>query len=401
MILPVSVLILAKNEEKTIRFCISSLIKHVQEIIVCDTGSSDRTVRVVESFGAKVIRMRIKNDFSVVRNSMITQAKAKWILNLDADCRIAEKDVSKLGSLLLSDDRTDVYSLPLRSYSNQFGLITSWFPSRGQYAKEERFSRSYGYYLYYRPSLFRNIPEIRYTFPVHESLTPAIKKHGLRVRKIEIPIHHFEFFKGMEHHYKKHRFYANLEKEIIRRWPNWNHAYYCLIHDMLLYERDLSEAKQLAQKLTKLNPRRALFWTSRGIIEMEMGNLYTAEDFIKKAIDLKKTPDNLCLLGWVYLKRKEYHKSEAVFKKTLNKKQHHPLALNLLGVAKERQGFLIQALRYFKKASRIHPGYSDPLFNAGLVYERLGKLAEARNSYRKADQIDRSSKMEFVGIKKT
>src|SRR3989338_152893 len=119
MKLPISLLILAKNEEKTIGFCIEPLKNYVQEIIVCDTGSKDRTIAIARSLGAKVIKMKLNNDFAAVRNAMIEKSSCPWLLQLDADSRIATCDLPLLFRLM-SKKNVSAYEFPRRNYTRDF-----------------------------------------------------------------------------------------------------------------------------------------------------------------------------------------------------------------------------------------------------------------------------------------
>ncbi len=83
-----SVLILAKNEEKNIAACIRS-VGFADEIIVIDSGSEDQTDTIAESLGARVIRHEMGVDgFAGQRNFALQQARMDWVLYLDADERI-------------------------------------------------------------------------------------------------------------------------------------------------------------------------------------------------------------------------------------------------------------------------------------------------------------------------
>lgn len=80
-----SACMIVKNEEWTIRHCLESLQGLVDEIIVVDTGSTDNTIDIVNSFGCKVITFAWDNDFSHARNAGIKHALGDWILVVDAD----------------------------------------------------------------------------------------------------------------------------------------------------------------------------------------------------------------------------------------------------------------------------------------------------------------------------
>ncbi|MCL5438711.1 MAG: glycosyltransferase family 2 protein [Patescibacteria group bacterium] len=86
----ISVIILTKNEEKNIIDCIES-IKWVDEIIIIDDYSSDRTCDLVKSFKDQKILIyekRLENDFSAQRNFGLSKASGEWVLFIDADERV-------------------------------------------------------------------------------------------------------------------------------------------------------------------------------------------------------------------------------------------------------------------------------------------------------------------------
>lgn len=83
---PISVLILAKNEEHNIRECIQSC-SFAQEVIVIDDFSTDPTVSIAEGLGAKVIQRSMNGDWGGQQTFAIEQASCEWIFFIDADER--------------------------------------------------------------------------------------------------------------------------------------------------------------------------------------------------------------------------------------------------------------------------------------------------------------------------
>ena len=81
----ISACYMVKNEEKNLPRSINSLKSQVDEIIVIDTGSTDKTIEIAESFGAKVLTTQWQDDFSTPRNMAIDAATGDWIIFLDAD----------------------------------------------------------------------------------------------------------------------------------------------------------------------------------------------------------------------------------------------------------------------------------------------------------------------------
>lgn len=80
----ISAVVIAKNEEKIIGKCLESLA-WCDEIVVVDDFSSDNTVAIAKSQGARVFRKRLNNNFAKQRNYGLKQAMGDWVLFVDAD----------------------------------------------------------------------------------------------------------------------------------------------------------------------------------------------------------------------------------------------------------------------------------------------------------------------------
>ncbi|MBK7632424.1 MAG: glycosyltransferase family 2 protein [Ignavibacteriales bacterium] len=80
-----SLSMIVKNEERHLARCLSSVKDVVDEIVIVDTGSTDNTIEIAESFNAKIFHFDWVNDFSAARNFALTKCIGNWILYLDAD----------------------------------------------------------------------------------------------------------------------------------------------------------------------------------------------------------------------------------------------------------------------------------------------------------------------------
>lgn len=89
----ISQCLIAKNEEENIGYCLSHLKSVVDEQIVVDTGSTDRTVQIAKELGAKVFHFEWINDFSAARNFALEKAKGDWIIFLDCDEYFADNSI--------------------------------------------------------------------------------------------------------------------------------------------------------------------------------------------------------------------------------------------------------------------------------------------------------------------
>jgi glycosyltransferase involved in cell wall biosynthesis len=81
----VSAALIVRNEENHIGACLRSIRGLVDEIIVADTGSCDRSREIAAANGARVFDYEWHNDFAAARNHAIGQATGDWILYIDAD----------------------------------------------------------------------------------------------------------------------------------------------------------------------------------------------------------------------------------------------------------------------------------------------------------------------------
>jgi glycosyltransferase involved in cell wall biosynthesis len=95
-----ALVMIVRNEERSLARCLKSVRKAVDRIIVMDTGSTDRSVEIAKSFGADVHRMEWPDDFAAARNAALDKSDADWNLILDADEWI-ESGVGSLGPATL------------------------------------------------------------------------------------------------------------------------------------------------------------------------------------------------------------------------------------------------------------------------------------------------------------
>ena len=94
--------LIVKDEAATLPDCLASLHGIVDEIVVYDTGSTDDTVTIARTAGARVIQGYWDNDFARARNAALDLTRADWILVIDADERLTG-DTTALRAYLQGD----------------------------------------------------------------------------------------------------------------------------------------------------------------------------------------------------------------------------------------------------------------------------------------------------------
>ncbi len=105
-----TVIILAKNEEQNIVDCINSA-KFADEVLIIDDFSTDKTVQIAESMGARVVQHALENNWAQQRQFGIAEATHEWILFLDSDERISEPLSQEIKSVITNKDK-HCYWLP-------------------------------------------------------------------------------------------------------------------------------------------------------------------------------------------------------------------------------------------------------------------------------------------------
>jgi len=111
----ISAVILAKNEGKLIAQCIKS-IDFCDEIVVIDDFSSDKTISIAESLGAKVFQRKLDSDFSKQRNFGLEKANSDWIIYIDSDEVVSEELKKEIKNVLIEDNNLTSYRLRRRDY---------------------------------------------------------------------------------------------------------------------------------------------------------------------------------------------------------------------------------------------------------------------------------------------
>ena len=104
-----SLCMITKNEEKNIKACLDSMVNIADEIIIVDTGSTDRTIEIAKSYGAKVFSYKWNDDFSEARNISLEKATKDWIIVLDGDEVLPKEDGKKLKNIINATSMEALY----------------------------------------------------------------------------------------------------------------------------------------------------------------------------------------------------------------------------------------------------------------------------------------------------
>jgi len=145
----ISAYILAHNEAAKIADAVSSVL-WADEIVVADSGSSDRTAEIAQGLGAQVVQIPF-HGFGDLRNRAVAECRNEWIFSLDSDERCTGEVRDEILAILSSTPAHDAYLVPRRNY-----MMGRWIKGSGWYPN------------FRQPQFFRK-DAMRYdSDPVHE-----------------------------------------------------------------------------------------------------------------------------------------------------------------------------------------------------------------------------------------
>jgi len=182
----ISLCMIVRDEEHCIASMLSAIRPHVDEIVIVDTGSIDRTVITAQHFADRLEHFDWIDDFSAARNYSLSLATLPWILVLDADEIVSHGDFEKLYRLLESTSKDGLY-MTQRLYSNNpEGNDAAWKPivAKTPYTKDYR-----GYRDNRILRLFRNSRDICYEGRIHEIVDSSIPAE--LIGESDLIIHHY------------------------------------------------------------------------------------------------------------------------------------------------------------------------------------------------------------------
>ena len=122
-----SVIVITHNEEDMIERCLAS-VAWADEVVVLDSGSTDRTVALCQQSGARVVETNWPG-FGPQKNRALDHATGTWVLSLDADEYLPQEAQAEIRAVLASEPRADAFRMPrLSSYCGRFMRHGGWYP---------------------------------------------------------------------------------------------------------------------------------------------------------------------------------------------------------------------------------------------------------------------------------
>ncbi|BAY08445.1 hypothetical protein NIES2098_16050 [Calothrix sp. NIES-2098] len=335
---------IVKNEAATLPKCLSSVKDVVDEIVVLDTGSSDRTPEIATGYGAKVHHYQWNNNFSTARNEALKYVTGDWILVLDADETLTPEIKPQIRSTIQSEEY-----LLLNLVRHEIGAEQS------PYSLVSR--------------LFRNHPEIRFSRPYHALVDDSVA--------------------------------AILTKE-----PHWQIGYLqgvAILHkgyqkNAIAQGNKYAKAQAAMEKFIAEHPYDPYVCSKLGALYVQTGKIKEGIELLKRGVRTSQENYDILYelhyhLGIAYSKLQNPQQA-SVHYQTAIKLPIYPIlklgAYNNLGNLLKAAGDLKNARKAYETTLRIDPNFATGHYNLGMTLKAMGLFTDAIACYQKAIKLNPS-----------
>ncbi|HAC63442.1 MAG TPA: glycosyltransferase [Cyanothece sp. UBA12306] len=328
---------IVKNEEENLSECLESVKDVVDEMVVMDTGSTDRTVEIAEEFGAKVPYFEWCNDFSAARNAALDHVTGDWVLILDADERLNPNVVPQMKEAIADEN-----NLVINIIRHEIGA------SQSPYSLVSR--------------LFRKHQGIEFARPYHaiidDSVSQLLKKesHWKIVDLPAIAVFHYGY-----------------DPETISSLDKYTRA-----------------RKSMEDFLAK-NPNDSYVCSKLGALYLQIGQEKDGIKLLKKGLKLNTADHHVLFelhyhLANAYTRQDEVEKAIKHYQKAINQEIMAPLKLgayNNLGIVLQQGGDLENAAKMYEASLKIDPNFITGYYNFAMTLSAMGRLGDAEMVYNK------------------
>lgn len=336
----ISLCMIVKDEEFNLHNCLDSIKEYVDEIIVVDTGSKDRTKQIAQQFTDKVYDYEWCNNFSAARNYSINLATNDWVIILDADETVEKFNIESVSGFI--NDKNNIRKLGMIESIN---IINEGSGIRKNIIKTNRiFNKKY----------------FHYAGIIHEQVT-SINNEAYETINLDVKINHIGYTSEVLNRTNKIDRNIELLKEALVKNHKDPYLNYQLGKSYFL-AKDYKAAEEAFEKALceKVDFRLEYI---EDLVETYAYSLINLNEF-NKAVEIEKyskhysnSPDYNFVLALIYM----------------------------------NQGIFQKAAETFLKCTELKDGKIEgitsflPFYNIGVIFECLGFKDDALDFYSKCD----------------
>src|SRR3989338_7288656 len=374
----ISLCMIAKYEERNLEKCLNSANPIADEIIIVDTGSTDKTKETAKKFNAKIMDFKWIDDFSAARNESLKLAAKDWVLVLDADECLDDEGCKAIREFI-EDKEADAFLLLQKNYTNE-SSIAGFVDEEHTHGK----NTYQGWYGSLIARLFRNKKGYRFEGAVHELVEPSIEKAKGNVKTTNLAIHHYGNADQNEV-MKKRQFYLELCKKKAKKSPDAG-SYFEL---GVLYKEngDFDEAIGAFRKVIELDTKYAMAFYELGVVCETKKDYDEAIKNYKDSLRIKENSEAFQNLGVCYLRKGMLKEAYRYLMKALLLNPNKRSIYNSLGAVFEKKGDYNSAIQVLEIAAKLSPNNVIGFYNLGIAYDKKGDFGKALGAYEKAVEL--------------
>lgn len=333
----ISLCMIVKNEERVLARCLDSICDLMDEIIIVDTGSTDRTKEIAYRYTQKVYDFEWVQDFAAARNFAFDKATGDYIYSADADEVLDPENHEKFR--ILKESLLPEIEIVQMYYGNQLSNGTVY-----NFDKE------------LRPKLFKRQRHFTWIEPVHETvrLLPVVYDSDIEITHM----------------------------------PEQNHK----DRDIAIFERLIQNGQQLSERL-------AQFYARELMVSGTKEQIIRARDYFAAVADAQETPQEQRKNAWSVLVKGCYEAGDAVSMyryamKDVASEASSEVCCVLGDYYREQKEYEEAVLWYYNAAyeqqSILNIRYQRELPLQGLIacYEALGMTGQEQHYRRELEAVD-------------
>ena len=337
-----SLCMIVKNEAANLAQCLTSVKDLVDEMVILDTGSSDRTLEIAKEFGVITASQEWGDDFAIARNEALKLVTGDWVLVLDGD-EIFNINAIKDVKSAIAQENTLVVNL----IRHEIGA------SQSPYSAVSR--------------LFRNHPAIKFSRPYHETIDDSVL-------------------------------------ELLKQEPHWNIVelpIVSILHsgytpESLQTKDKANRAKSLLEKAFKENPNDPYICSKLGALYLQLGQEKEGLKLLKQGLkaNTASVPISFELhyhLANAYLHQKKWELANKHYQKAINQPILPQLkigAFNNFAGLLQSVGDLKNAQKAYETILKIDPTFAVGYYNLAMLLKNKGQLQDAIALYQKAINLN-------------